>query len=204
MGECPKPKVPVPEVDSHSSGSEEEGRSPEEQKGKYISRDLLPDLVKHVKSNMGFPEEELPDTSSGALLRQFQSTVSVDVLIHPFIQEVVKREWRDPDKIILPCLVPKLYPLHDMHKVLLDSIPIDSFVASLEGRTSLAEDAVETFDASERYTEVPKKYLPQHSKLSFLSRDVDVTELADSFFSPVWMVKDCPTVNLNGDLASLA
>ncbi|KAJ1082763.1 hypothetical protein NDU88_002928 [Pleurodeles waltl] len=36
----------------------------------------------------------------------------------------------------------KLYPLQDMAQVLPDSVPIDTFVASFVGRTSLAEDAV--------------------------------------------------------------
>ncbi|KAJ1218433.1 hypothetical protein NDU88_006013 [Pleurodeles waltl] len=91
---------------------------------------------------MDFPKDEVPGTSSGFLLRQFQSSVPVDVPIHPCIQEVSKREWRDPDKILLPCFMARLYPLQDMAQVLPDSVPIDSFVASLVGRTSLAEDAV--------------------------------------------------------------
>ncbi|KAJ1080837.1 hypothetical protein NDU88_001026 [Pleurodeles waltl] len=69
-------------------------------------------------------------------------SVPVDVPIYPCIQEVIKWEWRDPDKINLPHFVAKLYPLKDMAKVLPDSMPIDSFVASLVGCTSLAEDAV--------------------------------------------------------------
>ncbi|KAJ1196434.1 hypothetical protein NDU88_000305 [Pleurodeles waltl] len=85
--------------------------------------------------NMDFPEDEVPDTSSGSLLRQFQSTVPVDVAIHPCIREVIKQEWRDPDKILLPNFMAKLYPLQDMAQVLPDLVPIDSFVASLVGRT---------------------------------------------------------------------
>ncbi|KAJ1156996.1 hypothetical protein NDU88_009712 [Pleurodeles waltl] len=65
---------------------------------------------------MDFPEVNVPETSSGSLLRQFQSTLLVDVPIHPCIQEVIK---------VLP-----------------DSFPIDSFVTSLVGHTSLAEHAV--------------------------------------------------------------
>ncbi|KAJ1137458.1 hypothetical protein NDU88_003856 [Pleurodeles waltl] len=118
------------------------GSSPEEQKGKYISRDSLPDLVKHVKVNMEFSDDEAPDTSSGSLLHQFQSTLPVDVPIHPCIQEVIKWEWPDPDKFILPCFMAKLYPLQDMSQVLPDSIHIDSFVASLVGWTSLDKDVV--------------------------------------------------------------
>ncbi|KAJ1140847.1 hypothetical protein NDU88_007185 [Pleurodeles waltl] len=56
--------------------------------------------------------------------------------------EVIKREWRDPDKIILPRFMAKLYPLQDMAQGLPDLVPIDSFVISLDGRTSLAEDDV--------------------------------------------------------------
>ncbi|KAJ1169806.1 hypothetical protein NDU88_001696 [Pleurodeles waltl] len=103
--------VPAGAAASPSSSSELEGSSLEEQKGKYISRDLLPPLVKYVP-------------------------------IHPYIQELIKREWRDPDKIILPRFMAKLYPLQDMAKVLPDLVPIDSFVASLVGRISLADDAV--------------------------------------------------------------
>ncbi|KAJ1110269.1 hypothetical protein NDU88_007624 [Pleurodeles waltl] len=80
--------------------------------------------------NMDFPDVEFPDTSSGSLLRQFQS--SVHEPIHPCIQEVIKRERRDPDKIILPRFMAKFYPLQDMAKVFPDSVPIDSFVASLD------------------------------------------------------------------------
>ncbi|KAJ1192157.1 hypothetical protein NDU88_001469 [Pleurodeles waltl] len=58
--------------------SELEGPSQEEQKGKYISRELLPPPVKHVKVNMDFPEDEVPDTPSGSLLCQFQISVPVD------------------------------------------------------------------------------------------------------------------------------
>ncbi|KAJ1149160.1 hypothetical protein NDU88_001977 [Pleurodeles waltl] len=91
---------------------------------------------------MDFPEVDVSDTSSGSLLRQFQSSVPVDVPVYPCIQEVIKREWKDPDKIILPRFMAKLYPSQDMAQVLPDSVPIDSFVTSLVGRTSLAEDAV--------------------------------------------------------------
>ncbi|KAJ1185825.1 hypothetical protein NDU88_002612 [Pleurodeles waltl] len=125
-----------------SSSSELEGPSQEEQKGKYISKELLPPLVKHVRMNMDFPDVEVPGTSSGSLLCQFQSSAPVDVPIHPCIQEVIKREWKDPEKIILPRFMAKLYPLQDMAQVLPDSVPIDSFVSSLFGRTSLPEDAV--------------------------------------------------------------
>ncbi|KAJ1160858.1 hypothetical protein NDU88_001350 [Pleurodeles waltl] len=128
-------------ADGPLGGSELEGPSQEEQKGKYISWELLPPLVKHVKVNMDFPEDEVPDTSSGSLLHQFQSSVPVDVAIHPCIQ-VIKREWRDSNKILLPRFMAKLYPLQNMSQVLPDSVPIDSFVASLFGRTSVAEDAV--------------------------------------------------------------
>ncbi|KAJ1216104.1 hypothetical protein NDU88_003710 [Pleurodeles waltl] len=125
-----------------TSHSELEGPSQEEKKVKYISRDLLPPLVKHVKVNMDFPGDEVPDNASGSLLRQIQSSVPVDVPINPCIQEVIKREWRDPDKILLPLFIAKLSPLQDMALVLPDSVPIDSFVASLVGRTSLAADEV--------------------------------------------------------------
>ncbi|KAJ1109605.1 hypothetical protein NDU88_006965 [Pleurodeles waltl] len=137
--------VPAGAAASPSSSSELEGPSQEEQKGKYISRELLPPVVKYVKVNMDFPENEVPDTSPGSLLQQFQSSVLVDVPIHPCIQEMIKWEWRDPDKSLLPRFMAKLYPLQplqDMAQVLPDSVPIDSFVASLAGHTSLAEDAV--------------------------------------------------------------
>ncbi|KAJ1199267.1 hypothetical protein NDU88_003105 [Pleurodeles waltl] len=61
---------------------------------------------------------------------------------HVLEEEVIKREWKDPDKIILPRFMAKFYPLQDMAQMLPDSVPIDYFVASLVGRTSLAEDAV--------------------------------------------------------------
>ncbi|KAJ1141180.1 hypothetical protein NDU88_007515 [Pleurodeles waltl] len=83
--------APAGAADSRSSSLELEGPSPEEEKCKSISRDLLPPMVKHVKVNMDFPEDEVPDTSSGSLLRQFQSTVPVDMPIHSCIQEVIKR-----------------------------------------------------------------------------------------------------------------
>ncbi|KAJ1101181.1 hypothetical protein NDU88_006253 [Pleurodeles waltl] len=75
-------------------------------------------------------------------LFDFASTVLVDVPIHPCIQELIKREWKDPDKIILPRFMAKLYLLQYMAQVLPGSVSIDSFVANLVGRTSLAEDAV--------------------------------------------------------------
>ncbi|KAJ1214412.1 hypothetical protein NDU88_002031 [Pleurodeles waltl] len=136
-----------------TSHSELKGPSQEEQKGKYSSKELFPPLVKHVKMNMDFPEDEVPDTS-GSVLRQFQSSVPVDVPIHPCSQEVIKREWRDPDKILLPHFIAKLYPLQDMAQVLPDLVPIDSFVASLVGRTSLAEDAV-IQDTVDKKVDVP-------------------------------------------------
>ncbi|KAJ1136282.1 hypothetical protein NDU88_002699 [Pleurodeles waltl] len=140
MRYVPKPMAPLPEDCSDSSGSEVEVPIPEKQKGRYISLDLLPELVKHVKVNMEFTDGEAPDTSSGSLLCQFWCTIPIS--IHPCIQEVIKREWRDPDKIILPRFMAKLYPLQDMSLVLPNFIYIDSFVASLVGRMTLAEDVV--------------------------------------------------------------
>lgn len=140
-GDGARSKGSVP-VSSFSSGDEAEGLGDSEHKGKYIDRDMLAGLLRHVKSNMGFPDDEAPSTSGGPLLRQFQSSSAVDVPVHPFIRDVLQREWVDPDRILLPRFMAKLYPLHDMAVELPDSIPIDSFVASLVGRTSLAEDAV--------------------------------------------------------------
>ena len=42
----------------------------------------------------------------------------------------------------MPRFMSKLYPLTDMQTSLREGIPIDSFVASLVGRTSLTEDSV--------------------------------------------------------------
>ncbi|KAJ1114913.1 hypothetical protein NDU88_003143 [Pleurodeles waltl] len=84
----------------------------------------------------------MPDKPSGSLLRQFQCATPVDVLVHHCIQEVPKQEWKNPDKIIKLSFLEKLYPLKDILKDLPDSIPVDSFVASLMGHTSLAEDAI--------------------------------------------------------------
>ncbi|KAJ1191986.1 hypothetical protein NDU88_001299 [Pleurodeles waltl] len=116
--------------------------------------------------NMNFPEDEVPDTSSGSLLGQFQGSVPVDVPIHPCIQEVIKWEWTDPDKILLPHFMAKLYPLQHMAQVLLDSVPTDSFVTSLVGRTSLAEDAV-IWDSVDKKVDVSlkKEYAGTHLAL---------------------------------------
>ncbi|KAJ1182922.1 hypothetical protein NDU88_008099 [Pleurodeles waltl] len=135
------PSVVVSAAASTLLSSELEAPSREEQKGKYISKEFLPPLVKHVKMNMDFPDMDVPDTS-GSLLRQFQSSVPRDVPVHPCIQEVIKREWRDPNKILLPRFMGELYPLQNIPQVLPDSVPIDSFATSLVGRTSLAKDAV--------------------------------------------------------------
>ncbi|KAJ1203006.1 hypothetical protein NDU88_006801 [Pleurodeles waltl] len=145
--------VPAGAADSPFSSSELVGPSPQKQKSKYISRDLLPPLVKHVKVNMDFPEYEVSDTSSGSLLRQFQSTVPVQVPIPPCIQEVIKREWKDPDKILLPRFMAKLYTSQAIAQVLPDSAPVDSFVASLVGHISLDEDSV-IRDAVDRKVDV--------------------------------------------------
>lgn len=111
-------------------------------KEKYIDKDMLPELLKHAKSNMGFPDDEAPSPSGGSILQQFQSSAAVDVPVLPYIREVLNRELKDPDRIMLPRFMSKLYPLQDMCKKLPDSIPIDSFVAILVGWTSLVEDAV--------------------------------------------------------------
>ncbi|KAJ1185081.1 hypothetical protein NDU88_001876 [Pleurodeles waltl] len=68
---APPVVVPAGVAASPSSSSELEGPSQEEQKGKYISKELLLPLVKHVKINMDFPEDEVPDTSSGSPLLRF-------------------------------------------------------------------------------------------------------------------------------------
>ncbi|KAJ1212690.1 hypothetical protein NDU88_000345 [Pleurodeles waltl] len=122
--------------------SEEEGPGHEEQKGKYIAQDMLPDLIRHVKANIEFPDEEVSDRSSGSLLCQFQSLAPIDVLVHPYIHGVLKGEWRDHGKILLQHTKARLYFFQDIQTDLPDSIPIDSFVASLVGWTSLEEHAV--------------------------------------------------------------
>ncbi|KAJ1207584.1 hypothetical protein NDU88_002975 [Pleurodeles waltl] len=128
---------------SPSSSSGDEGPAPEELTGKYIAKDQVLGLVHHVKVTMGFQDEDSLETSSSALLRQFQSSTPVDVPVHACIKEVVQWEWRDPEKFLLLLLfMAKVYPLHDMQPDLPDSIPLDYFVSSLVGCTSLAEDAV--------------------------------------------------------------
>ncbi|KAJ1207487.1 hypothetical protein NDU88_002878 [Pleurodeles waltl] len=148
--------VPAGVAASTSSSSELEGPSPEEQKSKYVSKELLPPLMKRVKLNMDFPDVDVPDPFSGSLLHKFQTSVPVDVHIHSCIQEVIEWEWKDPNKIILPRFMAKLYPLQDMAQVLRDSVPIDSFVTSLVGRMSLAEDAV-NWDSVDKKVDVSWK-----------------------------------------------
>ena len=53
--------------------------------------------------------------------------------VHDHIVEVLKREWRDPDKIALPRFMAKLYPLTEMQKYFPDVIPVDSLAYSLVG-----------------------------------------------------------------------
>ncbi|KAJ1098323.1 hypothetical protein NDU88_003438 [Pleurodeles waltl] len=122
--------------------SEEEGLGPGDLMVKCIAKDQLPVLVCHAKGNMSFQEDEAPESSSSALLRQFRSSTPVDVLIYSCICEVLIREWCDPDKIVMPHFMAKLYPLHNMQSDFPDAIPVDSFVASLVGCTSLAEEAI--------------------------------------------------------------
>ncbi|KAJ1114557.1 hypothetical protein NDU88_002792 [Pleurodeles waltl] len=142
MGDSCRPKGSIPVQSSQSSGSEEEGPGLDEQKRKYISREMLPYLIGHVKANMGFTDDEVLHTPSGFLLHQFQSSAPIDVPVHLYILEVLKHEWKDPDKIMLPQFMAKLYPVRDMQKYLPVSASFDSFVASQVGITSLVEDAM--------------------------------------------------------------
>ncbi|KAJ1180414.1 hypothetical protein NDU88_005635 [Pleurodeles waltl] len=81
--------------------------------------------------------------SSGLAVRKLaDSELLLGCLAQKQCCEVIKWEWRDPEKILLPQFMAKLYPLKDMAQVLPDSVAIDSFVASLVSRMSLAEDAV--------------------------------------------------------------
>ncbi|KAJ1128453.1 hypothetical protein NDU88_006831 [Pleurodeles waltl] len=66
----------------------------------------------------------------------------IDVQVPAYTHEVLKREWRDHDKIMLLRFMAKSYPFQDMQKDLLDYMPIDHFVANLLGRISLVEDAI--------------------------------------------------------------
>ena len=122
--------------------TDEEEEFPDVQTGKYVSKDILKEVLSHVKANMGFAEDEVPSTSSGPLLRQFQSASESSLPVHDHIWEVLRREWKDPDKIVLPRFMAKLYPLTDMQKTLPDAIQVDSLVSSLVGRTSLNEEAI--------------------------------------------------------------
>ncbi|KAJ1156747.1 hypothetical protein NDU88_009464 [Pleurodeles waltl] len=130
-----------------------------------------------MKLNMDFPEVDVPDTSSGSLLHQYHGSVPVDVPIHPCFQEVIKREWKDPDKIILPRFMGKLYSLQDMAQVLPDSVHIDSIVASLVGRTTLAEDAV-IWDSVDKKVDVflKKSYAGTHLALRIGIYGTSVTQ----------------------------
>ncbi|KAJ1186882.1 hypothetical protein NDU88_003662 [Pleurodeles waltl] len=125
---------------SPSSTSCDEGPALEKLTGKYIRKDQFPGLVRHVKVNMGFQVRRF----MRLLLLPFYTyfKIQVDVSIHACIKEVMQQEWRDLDKILLPHFMAKLYLLHDMQADFSDSILVNTFVASLVGNTSLAEDAV--------------------------------------------------------------
>ncbi|KAJ1129828.1 hypothetical protein NDU88_008193 [Pleurodeles waltl] len=84
---------------------------------------------------MGFQEDEAPESSSRTLLHQFQSSTPIDVPVHFCLCEVQHRELQDPDKVVLPWFMAKLYQTDFP-----DSIQVDSFVASLVGHTSLAKE----------------------------------------------------------------
>ncbi|KAJ1151625.1 hypothetical protein NDU88_004405 [Pleurodeles waltl] len=120
------PNILIPGQPLQSSGSDEEVPGPDEQKCKYIAHNMLPDLIWHVKVN----DEEVPDTTSGSLLLQFLYLVPLDVPVHPYIHEDLKREGRDPEKIMLLSFKANLNSLQDMWKDLPVPIPSDSFVAN--------------------------------------------------------------------------
>ncbi|KAJ1177414.1 hypothetical protein NDU88_002669 [Pleurodeles waltl] len=127
-----------------SLSEEEQTPVRNDQKGEYIGKDLLPELLAYVKQNMGFQVKETPESSSlvSSLLWQFQQYTQLDVPGHPDLIGALHREWKDSDKILLPRFMAKLYPISDMQHVLQDSIPIDFFVASLVGHTLLMKDSV--------------------------------------------------------------
>lgn len=54
--------------------------------------------------------------------------------------DVIEQEEKDPDKIILPRFMPKLYPLENKDSMLPDNVHVDSVVASLLDCGSMAEE----------------------------------------------------------------
>ncbi|KAJ1090079.1 hypothetical protein NDU88_003219 [Pleurodeles waltl] len=119
--------------DSDLSG----GSSPPPHKEKYISKDMLPELLSHVKNNMGLPKEEVTEFCKDVVLLQLKEHINMGVPIHQHVLDLVLNEWKDPDKINVPSVRSRAYPLEGMVEKLLDWL-----VASLEGHSSMAEDSV--------------------------------------------------------------
>mgnify|MGYP002804430413 CR=1 FL=1 len=123
--------------------SDDDGPSPSpDLKGKYISREGLQEMLTHVRENMGFPRADGPSSSQDSLLPQFRKPVNLGLPIHDFVLDVFRNEWKDPEKIALPRFMAKLYPLEDMESKLPEVIHVDSVVASLVGRSSMAEENI--------------------------------------------------------------
>ncbi|KAJ1087702.1 hypothetical protein NDU88_000867 [Pleurodeles waltl] len=122
------------------------------------------------------PGDEVPETFAGSLLHQFQCFALVDMPVLPWIQEVLKWEWKDPDKILMPRFMANLYPLKNKSQ----DLP-DSFVASLVGRSSLAEDAI-IRDAVDRQVDAALKMVYSGAHLA-LCTQIYGTFVAQSLIS---------------------
>ncbi|KAJ1111897.1 hypothetical protein NDU88_000169 [Pleurodeles waltl] len=88
---------------------------------------------------MGFPDDAVPGTSQDPVLPQFKRLPSLVLPLHQFVMDVVLQERKDPDHVALPRFMAKLYPLEDIGKKVPDSVQVCSVVASLVGRSSMAE-----------------------------------------------------------------
>ncbi|KAJ1103836.1 hypothetical protein NDU88_001257 [Pleurodeles waltl] len=102
---------------------------------------MLPELLDHIKTNKGLSSKEVAETSKYAVLYQFKKPLNVRVPIYQLVMDVVLNEWKDPDKIIVPRFMSKLYPLERMEEALPDTAHVDPLVVSLVGRSSMSDES---------------------------------------------------------------
>ncbi|KAJ1108289.1 hypothetical protein NDU88_005665 [Pleurodeles waltl] len=115
---------------------------------------------------MGFSAEAVPSTSRETVLPQFKKLPSTALPIHQFAMDALLNEWRDPEHITLPCFMAKLYTLEEMEGKLPETFHVDSILASLVGRPSMAEENIVKDVANKNVdSSVKKAYAGTHLAL---------------------------------------
>ncbi|KAJ1129155.1 hypothetical protein NDU88_007526 [Pleurodeles waltl] len=114
-------------------------------------------VVSYLSSKLQLPPDEDQASKSGKWYTQFQRPSVPKVPVIPSIQRLIKHEWRDPERILVPRCLGRLHPLTKGERDVPQVLTLDLLLTNLTEKPSLLSEGITLQDPEDKKVEAALK-----------------------------------------------